>query len=201
MAYWRRTSEPYLGSFTYATLPAAASYSGYIARASDVGIAPGMLLVSDGTRWIPDGRQMLSRSAAAITCPADATEDILATVAIPAGLLGVNGQLFIKTQWTCTNGANDKTFRVRLGGIGGTAFLNTTQTTILDYIAQTAIANRNSASSQLGTLGSGLYGAGGSNFITGTIDTASAQDLVITGQKETSGESLILESYSVEVMP
>jgi hypothetical protein len=53
----------YLGSFTYATLPSASANSGLTARASDVGLAPGMLLVSDGTQWRPDGPRVLFRCA------------------------------------------------------------------------------------------------------------------------------------------
>lgn len=50
-------------SATYATLPAASAVPvGYRVRATDIGIAPGMMLVCDGTRWIPDGVQVLARS-------------------------------------------------------------------------------------------------------------------------------------------
>jgi hypothetical protein len=51
---------PYAGSYTFATLPSAATYSGYRARVSD---GVGFDVFSNGTLWAPDGPQLLFRSA------------------------------------------------------------------------------------------------------------------------------------------
>lgn len=197
-------SQP-LPTYTYATLPAAAAVSvGTRVRASDIGISPGMQLVSDGTRWIPDGVQVLARSAVAASCPADTTEDILATITVPAGFLGVNGSLRVESGWSNTSSGNTKTLRIRLGGVSGTVFTSIAQTTNANSELTGLIFNRNSASSQYGK----FAGNRASDFVVtlltftaGTINTAIAQDLVLTGQKATAGETLTLDSYLVEAMP
>src|SRR4051812_45306280 len=99
----------WLGVMTHAQLTAAypaASWSGFTARASDAGLAPGIVLVSDGVRWVPNGPQVLGRSAAAVSCPADTSEDTLATVTVPANLMGVDGSLRVWTLWTVTSSTN-----------------------------------------------------------------------------------------------
>lgn len=145
---------------------------------------------------------VIGMSAVAASVSASTSEETLATVAIPAGAMGANGALRVRLQWTVTNSANNKTFKVRLGGIGGTAFRDIVATTVVGVTDEIVIQNRNSASSQVGraaaaaTYGFGTTGAGAT---TGTINTSNAQDLVITGQKASSGETLTLESYIVEL--
>jgi hypothetical protein len=57
------SSQPnYIGSFAYASLPAASSNSGLSAMASDYGPAPGIRVISDGTNWVPMGVQVLHRA-------------------------------------------------------------------------------------------------------------------------------------------
>lgn len=51
---------PYAGSYTFATLPSAASYSGYRARVTD---GVGFDVFSNGTIWAPDGQQLLFRGS------------------------------------------------------------------------------------------------------------------------------------------
>lgn len=63
----------FLGSFTWTSRPDATLYPGATMRASDVGIAPGMRMVSDGTRWIPDGVQVLARGAIPMIIPSSGT--------------------------------------------------------------------------------------------------------------------------------
>ena len=204
----RKTGLPYpahLGTFTWATTPSASAYAaGTTFRASDVGISPGMVFVSDGTRWIPDGPQILGRSASAVSGAADTAENILATVTVPANLLGLNGGLLAYSTWSYTNSANVKTLRLRFGGIGGTQYLLTTRTTEILMHDLRRIRNRNSASSQVGGANSSMLsglGASASALITSANDTTAAVDLVLTGQKATAGETLTLESYEVWLTP
>lgn len=157
--------------------------------------------------WAPSSSTtaafVLAQSAVAVSNTATTSEEALATVAIPARAIGPNGRLRITTTWTVTNSANTKTMRVRLGGLSGTAFMVSAQTAIVAEKTMTEIANRNSASSQVGFISTNTsgFGTGTGSNVTGTINTAVAQDLVITGQKASSGETLTLESYLVEVLP
>lgn len=149
---------------------------------------------------------VLARSAAQVLTPADTTEDVLATIVIPAGAMGANGFLRIHTLWGFTGSTNAKSMRIRLGGIGGTQFWFSTALATASIIELSALAhifNRNAANSQVGTgTIAGGIGAGTAALpATGSIDTSVSQNLVITGQKASAGETLALDAYSVEIFP
>lgn len=135
----------YLGSFAWASLPVASATPGYWARVSDVGVQ--LRVVSDGARWVPDGIQILARSAVAASCPADVTEDTLATIVVPAGILGVSGGLRIDATWTITNSANNKTMRHTFAG---TAFSAITLTASGGLRQLSTLQNRNATNAQVG---------------------------------------------------
>lgn len=169
-------------------------------------------LISSGNRTVNvvqtvaayAGIRLLAQSAVGVSAPADVTEDILATVTIPANVMGVNGRLRITTLWTVTSSANNKIMRVRFGGIGGTVYMQLTQTAIKTVRDQREIANRGSASSQVGA-DSSFYSAAGwgtatADINTSAVDTTADVDLVITGEKANAGETLRLESYLVELI-
>ncbi len=192
-----------LPGYTYATLPSASSVgSGYRVRATDIGIAPGMVLVSDGTRWNPDGVQVLARSTVAVNAPADTNENTLATVTVPAGLMGTTGSLRLTSLWSFTNSANNKTLRARFGGAGGTAYMGATLPN-LSILSDIRTISNLTASTQNGpdfqTFPSNSFGTG--SVRTSSIDTSVATTLVFTGQKATAGETLTLVSYMVEIFP
>ena len=147
------------------------------------------------SRWV-----VLAASGVAVPHTGDTAETVLGTVAIPAGAIGPNGMIRVTTLWSVTNSANNKVLRARLGGIGGTQFFSTTQTTVATYNDPVRlIQNRNSQSSQIGR-GASTTGAGSTAaVVTGTIDTSAAQDLVFTGTLANSGETVTLESFLVEL--
>lgn len=146
---------------------------------------------------------VIAAETAAISAPADTTEDILATIKIKGGLMGRNGFLRVTAAMTVTSSANNKSLRARLGGIGGTNFISATVSTgILFESAVGIIRNRNSESAQVVVTSMGsLTGAGnvGTAVSTGAVDTSVDQDLVITGQKALGSETLTLEHFIVEV--
>lgn len=147
-------------------------------------------------RW-----QILAQSSVGVSCGADTSEDTLATVTVPAGAMGANGRLRITTIWTITNSGNNKTFRIRFGGTSGTIFGTGTLTTIASIHDQREVCNRNSASSQIGGVngGTGGWGTSSGANVTSAVDTSSETTVVITGQKASSGETITLESYLVEL--
>lgn len=143
---------------------------------------------------------VLAASGAAVTAPADTNENTLVTITVPANAMGANGILRITTLWTYTNSANSKTLRVKFGG---TTFMGVSQTTSNTYSDQRNIANRNATNSQVAWpqgSGSGGFNVSGSAVTTGTIDTTSSQDILITAQKASGAETLILERYLVELL-
>ena len=148
--------------------------------------------------------RILGASAVAVSGSADTNENTLATINVPAGAMGLNGILRISTLWTMTNSANNKTCRIRFSGAAGTQFYAQTFTTVATLAATYSIANRNSASSQLGNVQSpspvGGLGSMTGAFQTGAIDTSAATSVVITGTKASAGEVLTLESYLVELI-
>lgn len=147
-------------------------------------------------------QSILAFDAAGFTTPIDTTEDILATIVVPGGAMGKTGILRVSTWWSMTNNANVKTARVRLGGIGGTQFMTLALASLLTAADTRFIMNRGAANSQIGNVVS-LIGAWGSSavaLITGAIDTSIDQSLVITGQKATAGDALVLEAYLIDML-
>jgi len=145
--------------------------------------------------------KVLASSAVAVSHTGNTDETILATVTIPAGLMGLNGVLRIDYLWSVTNSGNNKTVRARLGGIGGTAFLSLANTTVASVRGFRNIQNRGSASSQISEWSDGLGpGSTASAVTTGTVDTAAAQDLVFTAQLASAAETITLERYLVELI-
>ena len=144
----------------------------------------------------------VSQSAVAASCDASTDENVLATITIPAGMLGANGLIRIGAAWSWTASANNKTFRYRLGGLGGTVLRAPTFTTTTGIADVCIFANVNSQSSQKGLLPQGVqspYGNSSSGFATAAIDTSVATTIVITGQKASAGETLTLEGYICEL--
>lgn len=142
--------------------------------------------------------RILAASAVAVPNTGNTNENTLATIAIPAGVMGLNGILRIWTQWDYPSTANNKTMRVKLGA---TSFSGVVATTTLVARILTMIHNRGVANSQIGGAanfaGIGTVGAGDVN---GAIDTSVAQNLTITGQLALGTETLTLEAYLVELL-
>lgn len=192
--------QPLTTSYTWATLPSAAANSGTRVRVTDVG-PNGSDWISNGTDWVPvNGFAMIARSAVASSVTGTTTETTLATITIPAGVMGTNGQLWIMTLWSNTSNANNKTLRVRFSGIAGTQYLLSTATTGVGSQIPLFIRNRNSASSQIGgNSSSATFGHTASAAVTSAVDTSLATTLVISGQLANAGDTLTLESYTVEL--
>lgn len=145
---------------------------------------------------------VLANSAVAASCPADTTEDTLATVNLLPGIMGLNGLLRVKTWWTVTNSVNNKTMRVRFSGGAGTIAASYVVTTAPSLVMVTEIQNANSATANqlMANFGLSSAGIGINNPQRPSIDTTAATSVVITGQKASAGETITLESYIVELI-
>lgn len=188
--------------YTWATLPSAAANNGLRVHVSDVGEG-GSDWKSNGTLWLPvNGSVLLARSGTQASVTGTTAETALATIAIRAGIMGTNGQLRVTTLWSLTNNANAKTCRVRLGGISGTVFQGASIASAASWQGLSHIRNRNSASQQVSmSAGPSIsFSTSTSAVVTATIDTAQAQDLVLSGQLGNSADTITLESYTVELL-
>lgn len=151
---------------------------------------------------IQGGRSViLGSSGAPSSVTGTLTETQLASIVVPAGSMGVSGQLRVTTEWSYTNSANNKTLNVKWGGIGGTNFLGAIFTTTAGARFQQTIANKGSAASQKGWASSAAFGSFPSAFVTSAIDTSAATTLVISAQLANTGETITLEGYTVELIP
>lgn len=186
----------------WASRPSASAYSlGTKIFVTDIGPA-GSEWVSDGSNWLPhNGHVLLARSGAAASVTGTASETALATIAIPAGLMGTDGQLRVRALFTGTNSANAKTMRVRFGGISGTEYYGAAVTTTPQLQGTWFIANRGAANSQIGFVSTSTgFGNSSDANVTSSVDTSADTTLVISAQLANSGETYTLASYSVELL-
>lgn len=145
------------------------------------------------------GGKVLAQSAVAASHTGNLLETTLATITVPAGAMGANGQVEIWALFSVTNNANVKTPRIRLGG---SAFYSASLASTASAQCIVRIANRNAANSQVSFAGvvSGI-GSSSSAVATGAIDTSAAVSITITGQLAVATDTITLESYIVKVYP
>jgi hypothetical protein len=142
---------------------------------------------------------VLAQSGVAVSHTGNTSLTNLATVTVPGGLMGKNGRLRITSLWSMTNNANGKSVSAALAG---TAFYNVTVSSIRSLQLLTTIANRGAQNSQVGSPND-MVGTGTSTSAptTAAIDTSADQDAKLEIILANSGDTITLESYSIEVMP
>jgi hypothetical protein len=64
---------------------------------------------------------------------------------------------------------------------------------------QVEIHNRNAENAQVGMSPSASWGGSGAAAVTAVLDTATSQDIVLSGQLASSGETITRESYLIEI--
>lgn len=147
------------------------------------------------------GVSVLAASNVAVSCPADTSEDTLATITVPPGAMGIDGILRITAQWTFTGSTNSKTWRVKFGSMSvqdnGTTNASITSIRSLTELRNAGAANSQKGSSYTFTIAGSLPGT---TPTTAAIDTTAAVTMIITGQKASAGETLTLDSYLVELI-
>jgi hypothetical protein len=115
-------TTPIIGSYTFATLPSAASNSGATARVTDIGPATaGSLWISNGTIWKPvGGRVTLATLASRVSAAGGAAETIAHQFQLPAAFLTTLDRIrhyaSVSKSGTTTTG----TYTVRVGTLGTT---------------------------------------------------------------------------------
>lgn len=150
----------------------------------------------------PPGLRILALSGALVALNGSTIETALATYTLPGNTMGPNDALLFLPFWSFTNGADDKTLKVRAGGIGGTAISSNLLTT--NQILQTFVLWRaaNSMTSQKGFNAGSQSGLGASTggVTTTTLNMANDQDFVFTGQLENGADTLNLQGYLIALL-
>ena len=188
-------SNPLISEYTWANKPSVAPL-GQIICVTDVG-ENGSLWRGNGTNWIRlNPIKIFSLSVPVSTSSTSVVT--LATITLPAGLLGANGKLKIYPLWATTNNANVKTLRATFSGSTCTTMISQS---VPNNSGLVIIRNTNSESAQ--KCSSGLVAGIGSSFgsiASITIDTTAATTITITGQLAVGTDTLTLEDLFIEVV-
>ena len=188
--------NPLISDYTWANKPSVAP-NGQIICVTDVG-ENGSLWRGNGTNWVRLNPIKVFSLSAPVSLTGSTSVVTLATITIPAGLMGANGKLKIYPLWATTNNANAKTLRLNLGGMLCSTMVSQS---IPNNSGLLIIRNINSESVQ--KCSSGLVAGIGSSFgsiAVLTIDTTAATTITITGQLAVGTDTLTLEDLFIEVV-
>lgn len=137
----------------------------------------------------------LAQSAVAQSITGTTAETTLATITIPAGAIGANGNVYIEALFNRT-GTGSKTLRFRFGGTVVMQISITSQGTL----CRKRVSNRNTENSQVCSAAADA-GFGATTPLALAIDTSAAVDITITVQLANAADSCTLESYAVQLSP
>jgi hypothetical protein len=182
--------------YTWANKPSVAP-SGQIICITEVG-ENGSLWRGDGTKWVRLNPIKIFSLSAPFSSYGSTSVVTLATITIPAGLLGANGKLKIYPLWSTTNNANQKTLRLNFGGVLCSTM---TSQSVPNNSGLLIIRNTNSESAQ--KCSSGLVAGIGSSFgsiASPTVDTSAETTITITGQLAAGTDTMTLEDLFIEVV-
>jgi len=182
--------------YTWANKPAIAPL-GQTICITDVG-ENGSLWRGNGTKWVRLHSIKFYDLSAAVVLTGTTSTTTLATITIPAGLIGANGKVKFYPLWSNTNNANAKTLRVFLNGVP--MYTATSQNSVHNS-GLLILRNFNSETAQRMSSGmaAGLGSSPGSIAAT-TVDTTVPVTVTITGQLANSADTMTLESLFVEIV-
>ena len=189
-------SNPLISEYTWANKPSVAPL-GQIICVTDIG-ENGSLWRGNGTKWVRLNPIKVFSLSAPVVLTGSTSVVTLATITVPAGLMGANGKLKIYPLWSTTNNANVKTLRAIFSGSTCTTM---TSQSVPNNSGLVIIRNTNSESAQ--KCSSGLVagiGSSGGSIASITIDTTAATTLVISGQLAVGTDTLTLEDLFIEVV-
>jgi hypothetical protein len=154
------------------------------------------------------GAPMIVGQASPNVSTSNTAETLLASVTIPAGIMGANGRIEIITSWNWTNNADNKTVKIKFGTVvggfaGATEFSGFVLTVNTNIQSLTNIYNNNATNLQIGGTGTGgnAYVVNSGTAPTSAIDTTQNTMIYFTGQLTLGTDVLTLQSYSVIVYP
>lgn len=187
--------NPNIVEYTWANKPNPA-LDKQIICITDVG-ENGSLWRGNGTKWVRLNQINFYSLSAPVSLTGSTGVVTLATITIPAGLIGANGKLKIYPLWSTTNNANVKTLRVLLGGSTCTTM---TSQSVPNNSGLVILRNVNSESSQRCSSGlvAGIGASTGSIAVT-SLDTTAATTITIMGQLAVGTDTMTLEDLFVEL--
>lgn len=129
------------------------------------------------------------------TLPGDANENTAITIPVPGGMLGPNGAIDVEAVFTHTNNANAKTLRVKFGGTTYQVYNMASGAATRVYAT---VYNSGSVSAQEGSNQLG-FGITTNTLVTGAADTSQTQNLLLTVQKGTAGDAVVLKWVRIRI--
>lgn len=152
----------------------------------------------------PNAPYILTKSNTAVTrnsanAAGDATEQTMATITLPAGLLTGETSIHIHAMWSATSSANTKTYTVRLSSTSIGSHSSTT--TVSNQTSLLCHANGASAQKFVNNAVADFSGAGALGSSAKNANTALSVTLGCNWAGATLSESISLESYFVMVYP
>ena len=136
------------------------------------------------------------------------TETNFAALRIPANTIGRNGLVEVRTLWSYTNSANNKTFNVRFnptaGSIAGGAIgPSATVTTTATAQGVSLFGNNNATNQQayFNVPNTTPYGVSAQGVAIAGIDTTADAYVNINGSITAAGETLTLQHAAVVIFP
>jgi len=135
-------------------------------------------------------------------------ETNMASLKIPAGSMGKNGVIELKTLWSYTNSSNAKTLVARFGPAGSTTSFGMTMNIVTTTATSQLLVifrNNNAANAQViylsGQAGGNPFGSLTSAPAAGAIDTTADQYVNINGTLALGTETLTLQRATATVFP
>lgn len=125
-----------------------------------------------------------------------ATKIPMITAAVAAGVLKATSKLVVDALWSHTSSANNKTLSLDFGGTTFGTYV--TPTTVASTMYKKEIRNKTLATQISSALTSIGEGSETGAVVTGTVDTATAQNLVISGTIATANEVLQIETFNIK---
>lgn len=188
--------NPLISEYTWANKPSVAPL-GQIICVTDIG-ENGSLWRGNGTKWVRLNPIKIFSLSAPVSLTGSTSVVTLATITIPAGLMGANGKLKIYPLWSTTNNANVKTLRATFSGSTCTTMASQS---VPNNSGLVIIRNTNNEATQKCSSGlvAGIGSSSGSIAST-TIDTTAATTLVISGQLAVGTDTMTLEDLFIEVV-
>lgn len=136
----------------------------------------------------------IASAVAAASHTGNTNETTLASIALPPLITG--DQVRVRSIWSYTSSANNKTLRARLGATSISSNLYTnTASAPLDFL----IGIRGAASQVTG-LATGLGTSSNSSPVASTIDVSAGATLTLNGLLANAGETVTLEEWVVELL-
>lgn len=185
-----------VGRSTWGNKPSIALL-GQIICITDIG-ENGSLWRGNGTKWVRLHSIKFYDLSAAVVLTGTTSTTTLATITIPAGLIGANGKVKFYPLWSNTNNANTKTLRVLLNS--WTIVYTAVSLISVHNSGLLILRNFNSETTQRMSSGmvAGLGSSTGSVAAT-TIDTTVPVTVSVTGQLANSADTMTLEGLFVEI--